>query len=116
MRRLKIEVIVKKSLVISDLNYCQLIDDNTVVLGGYVYADTVTATKTGRGYAIADAGAVAIGETTYTNAITKTNAKKRGSLTSSTADAIALAYAQTGNQIALSLSRNTSISRYVTNR
>ncbi|GAX39887.1 hypothetical protein NIES4075_08490 [Tolypothrix sp. NIES-4075] len=110
------EVSVRNLLIISDLSYLQSIDESSIVYGGNVYAGTVTTTTTGLKYATADAGAVAIGETTYTNAQTKTNVQNLGSLDYSRADATATAYAKTGNQTALSRSSSTSISLDLTNR
>lgn len=89
--------------------------ENSAVVGGKVYAGTFTSTVTGFGYGAADAGAVAVGETSYTNTRTKTNVKEVGSINSSRADAMAKAYARTGNHIASSLSNSSSISIYVTN-
>lgn len=105
---------VKNFLIISDLSHLQPINDSSIVVGG-VYAGTVTSTKTGRGYATAGAGAIAIGETSYTNTQTKATVRNKGSLDYSRADATAIAYARTGNQIASSRKSSTSISLYFTN-
>lgn len=106
---------MNNSLIISDLSYLQSVKDSHLVVGGRVFADTATITKTGRGYAIADADAVAIGDTTYSNAQTKTTVRNSNGIEYSRANAKATAYAKTGNQIASSRDRNTSVSFYVTN-
>jgi hypothetical protein len=100
---------------ISDLSYLQPINESSIVVGGNIYAGTVTTTKTGVGYATSGAGAVAIGDTTYTNAQSKTNVQNLGSLASSKADAIGTAYARNENRTASSQSISTSISLELTN-
>ncbi|MEA5572990.1 TonB-dependent receptor [Calothrix sp. UHCC 0171] len=105
---------MRNFLIISDLSYLQSINNSSLLVGG-AYAGAVTTTKTSQGFATAGAGAVAIGETTYTYTKTKATVKNRGSLDYSRADATALAYARTGNKIASSRDRNTSISLYLTN-
>lgn len=105
---------MKNFLIISDLSHLQPIKDSSVVVGG-VYADTFTLTSTNPEFATADAGAVAIGETTYTNTQTKTTVTKRGIFDYLRADATAIAFAMTGNKIAISWMSSTSISLYLTN-
>lgn len=106
---------MKHFIKITDLTYLEPLDRSCRVVGGEVYADTFTTTTTGLGYAAGDADAIAIGGTTFTNTQVNVDVKQRGSLFSSNAEAKATAYAKTGNKVAVSSSRNTSISRYLTN-
>ncbi|MEG4625340.1 TonB-dependent receptor [Microcoleus sp. w1-18aA5] len=104
---------MKYCLIISDLSYLEPINESesTVVQGGSnVYADTFATTTAEPGYAIAVAGGLAIGNETYTNAVTNTTVKDLGSLEYSRANSTARAYARTGNQSASSTIRSTSIS------
>lgn len=112
----KIYIIMKGALIISDLSYLQPIVKNLPIIGGKVYAHTVATAITGFEYAVAGANGTAIGETTYTQTQAKTNVNKLGLLSSSTADAAATAYAQTGNKKAFYSSRNNSISLSISNR
>ncbi|MEG4272371.1 MULTISPECIES: TonB-dependent receptor [unclassified Microcoleus] len=104
---------MKYCLIISDLSYLEPINESeitVVVGGGNVYADTFATTAAGRGYAIAVAGGLAIGNQTYTNTVTNTTVKDLGNLEYSRAYATGTAYANTGNQTASSTIRSTSIS------
>ncbi|WP_199341389.1 TonB-dependent receptor [Scytonema hofmannii] len=109
------EVSVRNFLIISDLSYLHSINESILVVGGKVYAGTVTTTTARFKNATAGAGAVAIGENTYTDTQTKTTVENLGFLDYSRADATATAYANTGNQTASSRSSSTSISLDLTN-
>lgn len=109
-----IEAVLRNRLIISDLNYLQHITETNAVVGCGVYADTVTTTKTGKGYATSDAGAIAIGDITYTEVRTLTDVKKIGIATLSKADSSAKAYAKSGYKTASSLSVDKSLSSYIT--
>ncbi|MFB2933951.1 TonB-dependent receptor [Aerosakkonemataceae cyanobacterium BLCC-F154] len=107
---------MKSSLIISDLSYLQPINEHSVVVGsGKVYANTDTLADTSYEYALGGAGAVAIGDSTYTNTKTKAQVKKVGYLSSSTADATAKAYASSDYQTASSFSNDSSISLFISN-
>ncbi|BAZ15620.1 hypothetical protein NIES4071_74920 [Calothrix sp. NIES-4071] len=97
------------SLTISDLSYLQDINESSAVEGGNTNAVTATVTSSGPGYAIAGASSFASGQATYAGTQTNTNVQNIGLFKSSTADATARAFAQTGNQIAISSSSSTSI-------
>lgn len=104
---------MKYCLIISDFSYLNPINESestVIVGGGNVYADTFSTTKAEPGYAIAVAGGFAIGNQTYTNAVTNTTVKDLGCLEYSRAYATGTAYAKTGNQTASSTIRSTSIS------
>ncbi|MFH7028979.1 MAG: TonB-dependent receptor [Heteroscytonema crispum UTEX LB 1556] len=105
---------MRNFLIISDLNYLHPINETSIVVGGNVYAGTVTATTASPGSATAVAGAGAIGETTYTDAQSKITVKHRGSLNDSRAEATAIAYARTGDETASSSSRSISRSLQIT--
>jgi len=109
-----IEVVLKNQLIISDLNYLQHITETSAVVGGGVYADTVTSTTTGKRYATSEAGATAVGDITYTEVSTLTDVKKIGIATVSKADASAKALAKSGYKTASSLSIDKSLSIYIT--
>lgn len=111
----KVQGLIHRShLSISDLNYLHWLNYHPTVVGGTVLASTYTTTTTGIGYATADAGTLAIGETTYSDALAKTSLEKFGIVTLSSAEAKATAYARTRSETALSQSSFTSILFVVT--
>jgi hypothetical protein len=115
LKLLVCEVSMRNFLIISDLSYLQPINESAIVLGGKVYADTFAATTAERELATADAGAVARGDNTLASTQTSTTVGSRGRLDYSRANATAIAYARTGNQIASSRSSSSSIGLYITN-
>ncbi|MBD6616483.1 hypothetical protein FNW02_11695 [Komarekiella sp. 'clone 1'] len=98
------------NLEIKDLSYLKHITETSSVVAGNIYARTDTITRTGFGYALADAVALAEGQFTTTDAQTLTRVRYYGNFTLSMADARAKASAITGSKIARFSSFSTSTS------
>lgn len=99
---------MKYNLAIEDLSYVQSIPESSVILAGTAVAETVT--KTGSGFAVAGAAALATGQVTRTNTNTLASVQYYGDLTTSYADAFADAYARTGYNTERASSYSTSMS------
>ncbi|MEG3848876.1 TonB-dependent receptor [Microcoleus sp. herbarium19] len=100
---------MKNVLIISDLSYLEPIKDSSIVVGGRnPYASTFATTTVGPGSAFAVAGALAIGDDTYTSTEANTTVKDLGSLEYSKAYATGTAYGKIGDEIASSTVRSYS--------